>query len=176
MLDLNAGLFPTTLLQEPLETEQTSTTPPGVSQKFYNIYTEVINKTQPETQLHEFPKHSRLNNLVYYIKTREDALLLPRTVAQWRKKLLPLTPITTRFIIKKCCEVNAEDVIFHMLTDRTKYALLPNREGFRLIMLAFSNKIVDPIEKINKQETLDNLYKTFGLMTYYDVSQYDAHL
>jgi len=102
-------------------------------------------------------------------------------VTQWRKKLLPSTPITTHFIIKKCCEVNAEDVVFHMLTDRTKYALLPNREGFRRIMLAFANRIVDPssVEKeifLDKHEILDYLYKTFGLMTYYDVSQYDAHL
>ncbi|RIA98469.1 hypothetical protein C1645_749949 [Glomus cerebriforme] len=176
----NGELFPTILLQDSSETKQTLTIPAGASQEFYNLYIEIINKTQPTTPLHEFPKHGRLNNLIYHIKTREDALLLPKAVSQWRKKLLPSTPITTRFIIKKCCEVNAEDVVFHMLTDRTKYALLPNREGFRWIMLAFANKIVDPSSEkkisLDKQEILDYLYKTFGLMAYYDVSQYDAHL
>ncbi len=133
-LDLeNAELFPSTPLREFLETKQTSRIPLGVSQEFYKLYTEVINKTQKTTPLHELPKHGRLNNLIYHIKTREDALLLPETVVQWREKLLPSTPITARFIIKKCCEVNSEDVAFQMLT-------------------------------------------TFGLMTYYDVSQYDAHL
>ncbi|CAG8613606.1 7530_t:CDS:2 [Funneliformis mosseae] len=180
-LDLqDAELFPTTLLQGPLK-ERTSEIPPGVSSEFYKLYKEAIQKTQKTTPLHELPRHGRLNNLIYHIQTREDSLLLPKAIAQWRKKLLPSTPITTRFIIKKCCEVNSEDVVFQMLTDRAQYALLPSQEGFRRIMLAFANKIVDPSSdemslSSNKQEILDNLYKTFGLMAYYDISQYDVHL
>lgn len=141
---------------------------------------EIFNKTLPTTSLHEFPRRGRLNNLIYHIKTREEALLLPKVIPQWRQKLLPITSVTTRLLIIKCCEVNAVDVIFNMLTDRMKYALLPNIEGFRLIMFTFANKIIDPTseDKIHsdKQEILDNLYKTFGLMEYYDVSQYDAYL
>jgi hypothetical protein len=141
---------------------------------------EIINKTLPTTPLHEFPKRGRLNNLIYHIKTREEASLIPKIIPQWRKKLLPVTPVTTHLITRRCCEVNAVDIVFNMLTDRTKYALLPNREDFRLIMLTFANKIIDPTSEdkihLDKQEILDNLYKTFGLMEYYDVSQYDAHL
>ncbi|CAI2168296.1 9458_t:CDS:2 [Funneliformis geosporum] len=173
-------LFPTAILQGPL-TERTSKITPDVSPEFYKLYQEAIQKTQKTTPLHGLPRHGRLNNLIYHIQTREDALLLPKAVAQWRKKLLPSTPITTRLIIKKCCEVNSEDVVFQMLTDRAQYALLPSQEGFRRIMLAFANKIVDPSMdemslSLNKQEILDNLYKTFGLMTYYDIPQYDVHL
>ncbi|EXX72549.1 uncharacterized protein OCT59_008825 [Rhizophagus irregularis] len=178
----NEELFPTTLLQEEtLKLEQTLMIPKGVSKEFYDHYMEIFNKTLPTTPLHEFPRRGRLNNLIYHIKTREEALLLLKVIPQWRKKLLPITSVTTRLLIIKCCEFNAVDVVFNMLIDRMKYALLPNREGFRLIMLTFANKIIDPtsedeIHSDNKQEILDNLYKTFGLMEYYDVSQYDAYI
>ncbi|GBB88438.1 hypothetical protein RclHR1_00150034 [Rhizophagus clarus] len=176
----NEELFPSELLQETLESKQTLTIPKGVSKEFYDLYMEIVNKTLPTNPLHEFPRHGRLNNLIYNIKTREEALLIPETISQWRKRLLPITPVTTRLIIRRCCEVNAVDVVFNMLTDKTKYALFPDKEGFGLIMLTFANTIIDPSSEdkihLDKQEILDNLYKTFGLMEYYDVSQHDTYL
>ncbi|CAG8664996.1 13029_t:CDS:1 [Cetraspora pellucida] len=136
------------------------------------------------------PRHTRLNSLIYHTTTRAEAELLREIVAQWRRKLLPITLVTSRLLIKKLCEIDAHHLVFDMLADRSKYALKPNVEMFRWIMLAYANEVVKLVEdttRIIKSEdksedksdvelVLDDLYRTFGLMPYYDVPQFDVHL
>ncbi|CAG8508602.1 15912_t:CDS:2 [Dentiscutata erythropus] len=191
-LDLeNADLFP---IIETQSVSQTTNLPPGITQTFHEIYTHINERTQLSTQSYELPRHTRLNNLIYHTTTRAEAELLCGLVAQWRRKLLPITSIISRFLIKKLCEIDAHHLVFNMLADRTKYALKPNVEMFRWIMLAYANevtKLVEDTTRIIKSEdksedknegksdtelVLDDLYRTFGLMPYYDVPQFDVHL
>ncbi|KAF0501348.1 hypothetical protein F8M41_020033 [Gigaspora margarita] len=197
-LDLeNADLFPiieTQSVSQPIVTNQS----PGITQAFHDLYTYINQHTQLSTPSHELPRHTRLNNLIYQTTTRAEAELLCELVAQWRRKLLPITLTISRFLIKKLCEVDAHHLAFNMLADRSKYALKPNIEMFRWIMLAYANEVTKLFEDTtriiksedknedkseNKSEdksdvelVLDDLYKTFGLMPYYDVPQFDVHL
>jgi hypothetical protein len=203
----------------------------------------LMKNTQTGTPLHKTPKHNSLNSLICEITNHEEANLLPKLISQWRQRLLPITFLTTKLLFNRLCDekIGAENVMFEMLADRKRYGLLPDVEGFRLLMLKYSNKILgdefwkknnyfidekikllltdlkdDDIQEIidnnkdknqNKEESnknqekkdnnieeieeervlveknktepeiyLDKLFKTFGLMTYYDLSQHDSYL
>ncbi|CAG8553022.1 5351_t:CDS:2 [Scutellospora calospora] len=170
---------------------------------------------------HNNPLYRRNSGPLIPILGGEEAELLCGIVAQWRRKLLPITSVTSSFLIKKLCDVGAHHSAFNMLADRSKYALKPNIDMFRLIMLAYENELVEStqnientnksiestqnienynkdvestqnIENTNKdiestqniendnksvaELVLDDLYRTFGLMPYYDVPQFDVHL
>ncbi|CAH1764064.1 2_t:CDS:2 [Entrophospora sp. SA101] len=227
----------------------TKTYTTAVNQETLDKIETLIKNTRSITPLHKIPKHNSLNNLICKIANREEAQLLPSLISQWRRCLLPITFQTTKLLFNCLCDekIGGEDVMFKMLADRKKYGLLPDVEGFRLLMLRYSNKISgddfwkernyfidekikllftdlndnhiqeiidsnkddeiqnkeDPnktqkkkdakkgIEEV-KEETvvvekneqpkteselyLDKLFKTFGLMTYYDLSQYDPYL
>ncbi|CAG8637309.1 12430_t:CDS:2 [Acaulospora morrowiae] len=175
-----------------------------ISTEFEAVYSEIQEKSHWELPKHVNPRHGRLTNLIFKTTNRDEAKMLAKIFAQWRRRLLPITRINTRFLVKKLVapEISSYDLALEMIADRSKYALKPNREVFRYIMLSIANKIISTselAEKDNvtepkmeedtlkteegKEETrrnelsaLDDLYKTFGLMTYYELSPYDAHL
>ncbi|CAH1766208.1 24331_t:CDS:1 [Entrophospora sp. SA101] len=220
----------------------------AVNQETLDEFETLIKNTQSLTPLHKIPKHNSLNNLICKIANRKEAQLLPRLISQWRRCLLPTTFQTTKLLFNRLCDekIGGENVMFKMLADRKKYGLLPDVEGFRLLMLRYSNKILgndfwkernyfidekikllftdlndnhiqeiidnnkddeiqnkeEPNEKQKKKKAkkkieeveeavvvekkeqpkteseihLDKLFKTFGLMTYYDLPQYDPYL
>ncbi|CAG8483675.1 6381_t:CDS:2 [Diversispora eburnea] len=148
--------------------------------KFEKYYSELQKKLPWELPLNIMPRQTRLNNLIFVTTNRDQANLLVQVVAQWRRRLLPITAITTRVLIKRLImpTIDSYDLALEMLGDRSKYALKPNREIFRYLMLSIANRIIEG--KNEKSElllkVLDDLYKTFGLMTYYESSPYDVHL
>ncbi|RHZ69202.1 hypothetical protein Glove_287g9 [Diversispora epigaea] len=148
--------------------------------KFEKYYSELQEKLPWELPLNIMPRQTRLNNLIFVTTNRDQANLLVQVVAQWRRRLLPITAITTRVLIKRLImpTIDSYDLALEMLGDRSKYALKPNREIFRNLMLSIANRIIEG--KNEKSElllkVLDDLYKTFGLMTYYGSSPYDVHL
>ncbi|CAG8462344.1 14206_t:CDS:1 [Acaulospora colombiana] len=189
-LGLEDELFPTAVLPE-IEFKKSS----GITSEFEAIYSEIKEKTDWRLPKHVNPRHGRLTNLIFKTTTREEAKILVEVFAQWRRRLLPITSINTRFLIKKLVapEIDSYDLALEMIADRSKYALKPNREMFRYIMLSIANNIISASEedasKIEEEKeantdsipsssemALDDLYKTFGLIPYYELSQYDAHL
>nr|CAG8523682.1 13108_t:CDS:2 [Entrophospora candida] len=121
----------------------TKTYTTAVNQETLDKIETLIKNTRSITPLHKIPKHNSLNNLICKIANREEAQLLPSLISQWRRCLLPITFQTTKLLFNRLCDekIGGEDVMFKMLADRKKYGLLPDVEGFRLLMLRYSNKI-----------------------------------
>lgn len=157
-----------------------ATITPQISE-FDKYYSELQEKLPWELPLNVIPRQTRLHNLIFLTINRDQADRLVQVVAQWRRRLLPITAITTRVLIKRLImpTIDSHDLALEMLRDRSKYALKPNREIIRYLMLSIANRIIEG--KNEKSESsasvvLDDLYKTFGLMTYYELSPHDVHL
>ncbi|CAG8567672.1 5044_t:CDS:2 [Paraglomus brasilianum] len=170
-------LFPTHT-ETTTDKDEQKEIPPGVSEKFYKFYNDIISKLNPKTFL-AFPlAHSSLNGLIYHVLTLQEAALIPEVIERWRLYRLPINVVTTRLLVRRLLEIEALETLFDILADRAKYSQFPSYKDFRRLMAAFASNIgkTDGSQSIEEDMAmLDNVFKTFGLMTYYDLSHFDPH-
>ncbi|CAG8722159.1 253_t:CDS:2, partial [Acaulospora morrowiae] len=83
-----------------------------ISTEFEAIYSEIQEKSHWELPKHVNPRHGRLTNLIFKTTNRDEAKMLAKIFAQWRRRLLPITRINTRFLVKKLVapEISTYDV------------------------------------------------------------------
>ncbi|CAG8715071.1 7220_t:CDS:1, partial [Ambispora leptoticha] len=222
LFSADIGIDTTLTSKEDIKKQQ-SEVKARISKEFEDIYGEIIERTPLNQPIKQGIPYTYLNRLLYLIKTREEAELIPRVISRWRKKVYPMSEATTRFAIENCVKAGAIDIAFQLLTDRLRYGQLPTQRQFRVLMNAYANRINEitnrnlasddnisiskntkniknrkksnpkqldqaEIEDTKKKtekneeqepsspmELLDTVYKVFGLMPFYDLSQFDPH-
>ncbi|KAG9296000.1 hypothetical protein G9A89_011852 [Geosiphon pyriformis] len=182
------------VIEEPKEIQE------SIYFSFKDMADDIIKKTSL-SQIHSVPHRWKLQRLIALIQDQNQAQQMPSIISRWRKKGLPMDHFTTQYLVQQCVKFHAEETAFKVLADRQKYAQFPLHREFRTLMKAFSDRIgrrrkikqkmknlpsakeniVDgkvPIlaeERNRDMMALDEVYKCFGLMTYYNVSQFDPH-
>ncbi|KAK9766461.1 hypothetical protein K7432_004441 [Basidiobolus ranarum] len=164
------------------KSEATESTPipaktSGVSADFYKIYKSLITRSIPKVHGLQPIRHTALNNLLMKVSNAEEVLLLPQLLAQWRNQQYPIDVFTTRYLVKMCCKFNTPEVALTVFSDPATYHHFPASSNFADVMRAFKTKAVQAIDKENEEEYvqhLDNMFRTFGIMPYYNV-EYEAN-
>ncbi|ORX88550.1 hypothetical protein K493DRAFT_410941 [Basidiobolus meristosporus CBS 931.73] len=145
---------------------------PGVNADFYKVYKSLFNRTVPKVHGLQPIRHSALNNLLMKVSSADEVLLLPQLLAQWRNQQYPIDVFSTRYLVKLCSKYNTPEVALTVFSDPATYHHFPASSNFADVMKSFKTKAVQAIEDGNEEEYvqhLDNMFRTFGIMPYYDL-------
>ncbi|KAI9495424.1 hypothetical protein BDB00DRAFT_786479 [Zychaea mexicana] len=129
-------------------------------ESFSNLYDALLVETQDPKDLHNIPKHSRLNNLIHHINEPEQVEKMPLLIEQWRNKLLPVTEYTTKKLLDTCAQTLRGDIAYTLLGDRQRYGLLPTVGDFE-----------KTIEALGTQSEMDKAFITLAMVPLYNFSR-----
>ncbi|KAG0271209.1 hypothetical protein BGZ95_000992 [Linnemannia exigua] len=102
--------------------------------RFQELYDTLLEKTTPNSPLHELPRHTALYHLSKIISTPEQAQSIPQLVQQWRRRELPISVLLTDKLIKAVCKAGSPETALVLLGDREAYAMVPGQETMRRVV------------------------------------------
>ncbi|KAJ1677847.1 hypothetical protein EV182_005316 [Spiromyces aspiralis] len=151
--------------------------PEGVSDKVWEGYAYIRDRTSDIDTLHNLPKQSSLENLILEVSNAEELRLLVPLVARWRLcKGLQMTEKITQFLIEASGRVGEPEIVVEILMDRWRYKLFPTSYGVSLLFKQLGDKAREAV-KLEGEESetakalVDQMYQVFVAYEEYGVEQ-----
>ncbi|TPX62412.1 hypothetical protein PhCBS80983_g00439 [Powellomyces hirtus] len=152
-------------IAESLNSTDALMVPPGVTAECHKLFTEL---TDALNSARAQPEDLRL--LSYSIETPEDAELFKSALKRWRHAGQHQEVTDNVLFLDTLFRVGAYDTILDMLCDRPAYRILPAVQHIEMLFIAFKERLTHEREETKIIEGLDNLFRTFAVALYTDIS------
>ncbi|RKP09265.1 hypothetical protein THASP1DRAFT_22873 [Thamnocephalis sphaerospora] len=147
--------------------------PAGVSTAFYEQFQSMWKHLNSKAHQQQRPRLAAINVIARTATTGADCELVLPFVALWRRAPLPVTPWTTRAVLRQCSRQNRPDLALQLLADRELYGPQPKQEDMIELMEAFARQAARAAERDDTaavELALDRMYTTFALCPYYQIA------
>ncbi|KAI8894623.1 hypothetical protein BC833DRAFT_568197 [Globomyces pollinis-pini] len=136
-----------------------------------NIGEEVFTHSETYRLSFNSDKRADFNELVKmipFLSTQEELNLFKSSLLMWRKGGYTVTANNTNLVLDGLFKANQLELILEILCNRFTYSLHPLSSQIRLLIERFGSAAITETDPELHVTILDNMYKSFGLLLYYD--------